>query len=82
MLIRYWYWLVSSDVAKTATHAAVFAQLITDDGQSHGLHCFVVPIRDPNNMLTYPGVVVGDMYELLKIIKVVLMKQCSIAVST
>ena len=35
--------------AETATVAAVFAQLITtEDGKdvNHGVHCFVVPIRD------------------------------------
>ena len=32
--------------AETARVAAVFAQLITPDGEGHGVHCFVVPIRD------------------------------------
>lgn len=44
--------------AETARVAAVFAQLITA-GQSHGVHCFVVPIRDDdgNDM---PGVTTSD----------------------
>ena len=44
--------------AETARVAAVFAQLITG-GQSHGVHCFVVPIRDDdgNDM---PGVTTSD----------------------
>ena len=32
--------------AETARVAAVFAQLITPDGEGHGVHRFVVPIRD------------------------------------
>ena len=41
--------------AETATVAAVFAQLITPDGQGHGVHCFVVPIRDDDGN-DLPGV--------------------------
>jgi acyl-CoA oxidase len=35
----------TGDAAQTARIAVVFAQLITA-GESHGVHCFVVPIRD------------------------------------
>lgn len=45
-----------------ATHSVVFAQLITEN-KSYGLHTFVVPIRDPEQMLPYQGVIVGDMGE-------------------
>lgn len=48
---------------KTATHAIVFAQLITPDQQNHGLHTFIVPIRDPDTHIPYPGINVGDMGE-------------------
>ncbi|KAI8434627.1 hypothetical protein MSG28_003160 [Choristoneura fumiferana] len=48
---------------RTCTHALLFAQLITPDGTNHGLHGFVVPIRDPATLETYPGLIVGDMGE-------------------
>ncbi|XP_054003972.1 peroxisomal acyl-coenzyme A oxidase 3 [Hylaeus anthracinus] len=53
----------SGGLGKTATHAVIFAQLITPDQQNRGLHAFVVPIRDPDTHLALPGVTVGDMGE-------------------
>ncbi|KAL7012582.1 hypothetical protein ACKWTF_014940 [Chironomus riparius] len=50
-------------LGKTATHAVVYAQLYTPDGQCHGLNSFVVPVRDPKNMLVYPGIIIGDLGE-------------------
>jgi acyl-CoA oxidase len=38
--------------------AAVFAQLVTG-GQSHGVHCVLVPIRDEDGS-SLPGVTIGD----------------------
>uniref|UniRef100_A0A1I8HQT7 acyl-CoA oxidase n=1 Tax=Macrostomum lignano TaxID=282301 RepID=A0A1I8HQT7_9PLAT len=49
------------NLGQSATHALVYAQLITPDGSNHGLHAFAVPVRSPSTMLPYPGVIVGDM---------------------
>lgn len=51
------------NLGKTATVALLFAILITPDGQEHGLHGFLVPLRDRDTLCTFPGVVVGDMGE-------------------
>ncbi|MBT0565972.1 acyl-CoA dehydrogenase [Williamsia sp. CHRR-6] len=49
--------------AQHARFASVFAQLITagpgEEPQSHGVHCFVVQIRD-NKGKPMPGVTIGD----------------------
>jgi acyl-CoA oxidase len=46
--------------AQTARVAAVFAQLITD-GEGHGVHCFVVPIRDDDGN-DLPGITTSDCH--------------------
>ncbi len=51
------------NLGKQATHAVVYAQLYTPDGQCQGLHSFVVPVRDPQTLLALAGVLVGDMGE-------------------
>lgn len=54
--------------ARDARYAAVFAQLITagpddlmsgEEPTSHGVHCFVVPIRDEHGT-ALPGITIGD----------------------
>ncbi|XP_026882225.2 acyl-coenzyme A oxidase-like protein [Electrophorus electricus] len=45
--------------AMKGNYAAVFAQLIIN-GESHGPHCFIVPIRDQYRVM-WPGVTATDM---------------------
>ncbi|KAI8979991.1 acyl-CoA dehydrogenase/oxidase C-terminal [Pilobolus umbonatus] len=46
--------------AHSATHAAVFAQLIVK-GKRYGTKCFIVPLRDPKTYNVLPGVSIGDI---------------------
>ncbi|KQP84073.1 acyl-CoA dehydrogenase [Aeromicrobium sp. Leaf291] len=46
------------NAAAHATVAAVYAQLVTR-GENHGVHCFIVPIRDEKGQ-TCDGVEIGD----------------------
>ena len=51
----------SGILGTTATHAVVYAQLVTPDGACHGVHQFLTPVRDRNTLLPFDGVLVGDM---------------------
>ncbi|MFA9430895.1 acyl-CoA dehydrogenase [Egicoccus sp. AB-alg2] len=46
------------NAARDGRMAAVFAQLVTGD-ESHGVHCFLVPIRDEDGQ-ALPGVTIED----------------------
>lgn len=48
-------------LGKSATLGIVFAKLITPGGVDHGLHAFIVPLRDPKTLNIYPGIIVGDL---------------------
>jgi acyl-CoA oxidase len=48
-----------SRVTAHAKNAVVFAQLNVD-GQEHGVHAFVVPLRPRDSNATYPGILIGD----------------------
>lgn len=51
------------NLGKTCTHAIVYAQLHTPDGQHHGLNAFLVPIRNKKSFIPFAGITVGDMGE-------------------
>lgn len=51
------------NMGKCCTHAIVYAQLILHDGTNHGLHAFVVPMRNTTTLMPFSGVIVGDMGE-------------------
>lgn len=50
----------AGNLGQVATHALTYAQLCTPDGIYHGLHGFIVQVRN-NDKLPMPGVIVGDM---------------------
>lgn len=46
--------------ASTATHCAVFAQLIVK-GKKHGVKTFIVQLRDIQTFALRPGILIGDI---------------------
>ncbi|GAA6022005.1 hypothetical protein JCM11491_005491 [Sporobolomyces phaffii] len=46
--------------AHSATHCAVFAQMIID-GKNYGTKTFVVPLRNPKTYQLLPGIAIGDI---------------------
>ncbi|KAF7655667.1 hypothetical protein LDENG_00052720 [Lucifuga dentata] len=54
--IKWW----PGGLGKTSNHAIVLAQLYTQ-GNCHGLHAFIVPIRNMSTHEPLPGIVVGDI---------------------
>lgn len=54
---------VLSSTGQSATHAVVYAKLITSDGKDQGLHPFIIPVRCAKSLRPFPGVIVGDIGE-------------------
>ncbi|XP_044309580.1 peroxisomal acyl-coenzyme A oxidase 1 isoform X5 [Varanus komodoensis] len=54
--IKWW----PGGLGKTSNHAIVLAQLYTQ-GKCHGLHAFIVPIRQVGTHEPLPGITVGDI---------------------
>uniref|UniRef100_A0A670IFA0 Acyl-coenzyme A oxidase n=1 Tax=Podarcis muralis TaxID=64176 RepID=A0A670IFA0_PODMU len=54
--IKWW----PGGLGKTSNHAIVLAQLYTQ-GKCHGLHAFIVPIRQLGTHEPLPGITVGDI---------------------
>lgn len=53
------------NLGKTASTILLFANLITSDGESQGLHGFIVPVRDPKTLKPYNRTIIGDIGEKL-----------------
>jgi acyl-CoA oxidase len=53
----YKWWI--GGAAKSANMSCIFAQLYVN-GNCHGVHTFLVPLRNKTTNLPYPGVLVGD----------------------
>lgn len=51
------FWIGAA--ANVANIAAVWAQLYID-GKCHGVHVYLVPLRDPKSHETLPGITIGD----------------------
>lgn len=51
------FWI--GNLGKTAFMAAVYAQLIVN-GENHGVHVFLVQIRDKRDHRPFPGIEIGD----------------------
>lgn len=51
-------------LGQASTYGVVYAQLIIDD-VLHGLHAFVVPLRNSKTLIPYEGIKIGDMGEKL-----------------
>jgi acyl-CoA oxidase len=48
------------ELGRFTTHAALFARLVID-GNSYGIHCFMVPLRDLHTFKHFSGVKTGDL---------------------
>ena len=53
--IKFWI----GNLGKTASYAVTFAQLYVGE-KCHGVHCFLVPVRDTSTHEAYEGCLIGD----------------------
>ncbi|KAK5645189.1 hypothetical protein RI129_006489 [Pyrocoelia pectoralis] len=53
----------SENLGILATHIILYANLITPDGKRHGLHAFIVSIRNTITLLPHPGIMVSSLGE-------------------
>lgn len=51
------FWI--GGAAKTSNTCVLFAQLIVN-GENHGPHAFIVPLRDRKTHMALPGITLGD----------------------
>lgn len=51
------------NLGKTASTVLLFANLITSDGESQGLHGFLVTVRDPRTLKAHENITIGDIGE-------------------
>ncbi len=51
------FWI--GGAAKTSNTAAIFAQLYIE-GKCYGPHAFLVPIRNKETHMSFPGIILGD----------------------
>ncbi|KAK5645190.1 hypothetical protein RI129_006490 [Pyrocoelia pectoralis] len=55
----------SENLGILATHIILYARLITPDGEEHGLHGFIVSIRNAKTLLPHPGITISNIGEKL-----------------
>ncbi|KAF5306171.1 hypothetical protein FQR65_LT07447 [Abscondita terminalis] len=55
------------NLSKIGTHSAVYAQLITPDGVNHGMHTFIVEVKDLKTHRVHNRIVIADVGEKIEL---------------